>query len=447
MAALQLAYHVSPDLKQGNYKGVSWTILNHLQTYLQKKELVLEEFNEKYKKIIVELSTEGHYCTAANTAVALSIYDKSHVDDFLIPLLLLGSKDCNFSLHKYLAIYPDAATELMKYLDDLADYNRKKLSLLEIKYPKIPSAKFTETGNLSFRSRSLMKTVKKLAEAWNISPEVYPRISEWNAKGKIIHLIKSKSSSTLDEFRDEIIATVGHNKVLQEKVVSALQQEKDVVEAEFWENRFDLKLDSKVKEISESKDENSTNNNFLKLPIRPESLHLVDTKEKFQQFVEKLESTEETLIGLDTESKPGVQKPSLIQVALSQEVFLLDFEVLPEVLDDFDYGKLKTALFLDDNKTVVGFAVSDDVKKCAKFCKSSTGNDNFCKNIVDLQKEHNGKLSDLCMQLLGKPLNKAEQTSDWSKRPLTASKMEYAALDAWVCVELYKVKQNKEKSS
>ena len=58
-----------------------------------------------------------------------------------------------------------------------------------------------------------------------------------------------------------------------------------------------------------------------------------------------------------------------------------------------------------------------------------------------------GRLSDLCMQLLGKPLNKAEQTSDWSKRPLTASKMEYAALDAWVCVELYKVKQNKEKSS
>ena len=79
IAALQLAYHVSPDLKQGNYKGVSWTILNHLQTYLQKKELVLEEFNEKYEKIIVELSTEGHYCTAANTAVALSIYDKRHV--------------------------------------------------------------------------------------------------------------------------------------------------------------------------------------------------------------------------------------------------------------------------------------------------------------------------------------------------------------------------------
>ena len=208
-----------------------------------------------------------------------------------------------------------------------------------------------------------MKTVKKLAEAWNISPEVYPRISEWNAKGKIIHLIKSKSSSTLDEFRDEIIATVGDKKVLQEKVVSALQQEKDVVEAEFWENRFDLKLDSKVKEISESKDENSTNNNFLKLPIRPESLHLIDTNEKFQQFVEKLESTEETLIGLDTESKPGMKKPSLIQVALSQEVFLLDFEVLPELLEDFDYEKLKNALFHHDNKTVVGFAVSDDIKK------------------------------------------------------------------------------------
>ena len=249
----------------------------------------------------------------------------------------------------------------------------------------------------------------------------------------------------MEEFRDEIIATVGGNKVLQEKVVSALQQEKDVVEAQFWANKFDLVVDMEVAESdgTQSKDDRSLKRKFLKLPIPPENIHLVDTKEKFQDFVEKIGSTEETLIGLDTESKCGNEKPSLVQVALSKEIFLLDFEVLPNLLDESDYQKLKTFLFFDENKTIVGFAVSEDIKKFAKSCKSTTEVPNLCKNIVDLQKGYSGGLSDLCEKTLGKALNKAEQRSDWSKRPLTASKMEYAALDAWVCVEIHKVIQNK----
>ena len=124
-------------------------------------------------------------------------------------------------------------------------------------------------------------------------------------------------------------------------------------------------------EGKQSKDGEASKNEFLKLPIRQENIHLVDTKEKFEELVEKIGTTEETLIGLDTESKCGNQKPSLVQVALSREAFLLDFEVLPNFLEDSDYQKLKTALFLDENKTIVGFAVSEDLKKFAKSCKST----------------------------------------------------------------------------
>jgi len=46
-------------------------------------------------------------------------------------------------------------------------------------------------------------------------------------------------------------------------------------------------------------------------------------------------------------------------------------------------------------------------------------------------------LSRFCEFYLGKPLDKAEQCSMWSVRPLSLEQRAYAALDAWVCVAIY----------
>ena len=45
-------------------------------------------------------------------------------------------------------------------------------------------------------------------------------------------------------------------------------------------------------------------------------------------------------------------------------------------------------------------------------------------------------LSHLCGAVLGKPLDKSPRMSDWGRRPLSQRQMAYAALDAWVLVEI-----------
>ena len=47
-------------------------------------------------------------------------------------------------------------------------------------------------------------------------------------------------------------------------------------------------------------------------------------------------------------------------------------------------------------------------------------------------------LATLCKEVLGYRLDKSKQTSDWQLRPLCSEQIAYAALDAFVLIELYK---------
>jgi len=62
--------------------------------------------------------------------------------------------------------------------------------------------------------------------------------------------------------------------------------------------------------------------------------------------------------------------------------------------------------------------------------------------VKELEFENMGARN-LTAMILGKRINKAQQTSNWENEELTKAQINYAATDAWVCREIYQVLQQK----
>ena len=94
------------------------------------------------------------------------------------------------------------------------------------------------------------------------------------------------------------------------------------------------------------------------------------------------------------------------------------------------------------NKIFVGYAFDS-----SDFEHFSTGIQNVFKKVmmIDLRDLYQYKylkkakgLKYMCNEVLGVDLCKYEQCSFWENRPLKDSQIHYAAIDALVCVSLYK---------
>ncbi|KAK9833570.1 hypothetical protein WJX81_006966 [Elliptochloris bilobata] len=147
-------------------------------------------------------------------------------------------------------------------------------------------------------------------------------------------------------------------------------------------------------------------------------------------------AVEADAVGLDVEWRPGregcTQPPaSLLQVATRERVWLVDLmalrggpglaHVLPQLL------RAPTAVKL-------GCSLSSDLTALARVGCSAAG----AAPLLDTRRRRTEiALSTISERVLGRPLNKAMQTSDWEARPLSPAQVAYAALDAHALVRIY----------
>ncbi len=152
-------------------------------------------------------------------------------------------------------------------------------------------------------------------------------------------------------------------------------------------------------------------------------------------------------IGFDAEWDEETQGAALLQLASVQTVLLIDILALSATEDGVNALRQTVGKLLDNSEwTLIGFACRQDLSRLrASPCVQEQHWMHTTKAAVDVQPMigvaepslRTTGLSRACERFLGKPLDKSEQCSLWSSRPLTERQRSYASLDAWVCVGIY----------
>lgn len=163
-------------------------------------------------------------------------------------------------------------------------------------------------------------------------------------------------------------------------------------------------------------------------------IFLVYTEEGADMAVDYLKSQQ--IVGVDTETRPSFKrgmthKVALLQIATSDICFLfrLNRIGMPKSLQDF--------LMSDTLK--VGLSLKDDfmMLRRRKDVHAEEGNWIDLQDYVGRFGMDDRSLQKIYANLFGKKISKSQRLSNWEAESLTESQMNYAATDAWACVEIY----------
>lgn len=160
---------------------------------------------------------------------------------------------------------------------------------------------------------------------------------------------------------------------------------------------------------------------------------VIDTIDNAEKAVQAL--SKEKKLGIDTETRPTFRKGvhynvSLLQLSTEDTCFL--FRLcrigIPDTL---------TALLENKDIAKIGVSLHDDYQALAKRSKFTPG------NFIDLQKYVSDfGIEEMSLQkiyaiIFGQRISKNQQLSNWDSDVLTDKQKQYAATDAWACLNIY----------
>ena len=163
-------------------------------------------------------------------------------------------------------------------------------------------------------------------------------------------------------------------------------------------------------------------------------IFVIYTKTDAEKAVEYLRT--QHIVGVDTETRPSFKrgmshKVALLQIATSDTCFLfrLNRIGMPTFLQDFLMGDtLKIGLSLKDDFLML---------RRRKDVHAEEGNWIELQDYVGRFGIEDRSLQKIFANLFGQKISKSQRLSNWEAETLTESQINYAATDAWACVEIY----------
>ncbi|XP_075885074.1 exonuclease mut-7 homolog [Nelusetta ayraudi] len=206
---------------------------------------------------------------------------------------------------------------------------------------------------------------------------------------------------------------------------------------------------------------------FYQVPLTRDRVQFVDSLETLRSCRDVV-LQDGSVVGVDMEWQPtfgctSSQQVALIQLAVSDRVFLLDLQAdgLSQHPDTVAFVR---SLFSHPDVLKLGYGMSGDLKCVSATWPQFSEEPLAARGMLDLanlhQKIQQSKvlrtrdrprevlvgedssekgLSLLVLQVLGRPLDKREQLSNWNKRPLRPSQVRYAVTDAYCLLAVYMV--------
>lgn len=180
-----------------------------------------------------------------------------------------------------------------------------------------------------------------------------------------------------------------------------------------------------------------TTEQIEKLPLADFNgeIEVIETEgEEFNKAIDYL--TSQKVIGFDTETKPCFvakapkNRMAILQLSSEDKVFIFRLQMIgvPQRL---------ASLLSNPAVTKVGAAVRDDLNGLRRYR-------NFTPNgFADLQSmaEKFGieekSVRKMSAIILGIRVSKSQQLSNWESSRLSPAQLKYAAIDAWVCRQMY----------
>ncbi|XP_067339507.1 exonuclease mut-7 homolog isoform X2 [Channa argus] len=434
---------------------------------------------------ILKLQALKCYKEAAIISMKLKLQKELNMEEVCVPLILQGKLSLAES---FVTGHSHLEQQLVTLLDSWC-HPSFRVEEISKRFPYLSLSKHCMA---QIQPKILTKHILRLVEKFKINQALCPNAMHKRRLDSLRFLMYKRfveKSMTEENWIDHVQYVVADDLELQIQLVEMLVKYCNLRKVSQWSVRYKiprhrlpfgvwetqqtLPLHLQQIDLSDSAqtDEwipsHSHCQKFYQVPLTKDKVHFVDTPEALQKC-RNIVLKEGGIVGFDMEWQPtfgcnSTQQVALIQLAVFDEVFLLDLSV-NRFCQHPDTINFIRSLFSERNVLKIGYGMAGDLK-----CLSATWHQFLeeplkMEGVLDLlsihQKIQRSKVSKtynvpkevlvrddstekglslLVQQVLGRPLDKTEQMSNWEKRPLRISQIRYAVADAYCLLDVYSI--------